>query len=417
MNSRILNNKFIKRIGSYLQLDVEYFIKNYIYLALAQGIVALLGLLLSVAFARLVSKELFGQWNYILSMFGLFTIFCLPGINEAIIRAVARGYDKTLVIGTKEKFKWSILGSLALLALGIYYFLDGSEVLGKCFIISSFVFPFYKNLGTYISFLTGKKSFNQVAKYRIITETLSILATLMALYFTGNLIIIVIVSLVAHSLLHGYFFRLTSKKIVNESHDVQAISFGKHLTLLNTFQMISAADSIKIIVGIMLSFSELAIYSVARGFQEIILSFMGFTATLSYPKLSEMNQEEAYAAVKKRLPHLIVITIITCGILIALCPYVIPLFYTEKYVDSVLYAQILLGALIFGIPAAIYNRALFPAQREIKKLYKVRSILPLVRLVLVIALTLTYGLLGVVLAQLISSIIGLVFSMKLARWF
>lgn len=415
MNSRLLNNKFIKRIGSYLQLDVGYFIKNYFYLALAQGIVALLGLLLSIAFARLVSKELFGQWNYIISMVGLLAIFSLPGINEAIVQAVARGYDKTLVTGTKEKFKWSILGSLALLGIGIYYFLVGSEVLGKCFIISSFAFPFYKNLDIYISFLTGKQAFNQVAKYRIITETLAILATLMALYFTRNLVIIVSASLAAHSLIHGYFFRLTSRKIVNESQDAQAISFGKHLTLLNVFQMISAIDSIKILIGVMLSFSELAIYSVARGFQEIILSFMGFTATLSYPKLSEMSQEDAYAAVRKKLPYLIVGTVITCGILIALCPYIIPLFYSEKYIDSVLYAQILLGALIFGIPAAIFNRALFPAQREIRKLYKVRIILPLVRLALVVALTLPYGLLGVVLAQLISNIFALVYSWLLAR--
>lgn len=415
MNSSIFNNRFIKRIAGYLQLDVEYFVKNYLYLTLVQGVVVLLGLLLSIAFARLVSKELFGQWNYVLSVVGLLAIFSLPGINEAIVQAVARGYDKTLITGTKVKFKWSILGSLALVAVGIYYFLDGSEVLGQVFIIASFVFPFYKNLDIYISFLTGKKSFNQVAKYRVITEALSILATLMALYFTRNLIIIVAVSLVAHSIMHGYFFRLTSKKMVNESHDAQAISFGKHLTLLNGFTMISATDSIKIIVGIMISFSELAIYSVARGFQEIILSFMGFTATLSYPRLSEMSQEEAYAAVRKKMPYFMVITVISCGIVIALCPYVIPLLYSEKYIESVLYAQILLGALIFGIPATIFNRALFPAQKEIRKLYKFRTVLPLVRLVLIVVLALTYGLLGVALAQLISSIFALVYSWLLAR--
>ena len=90
-----------------------------------------------------------------------------------------------------------------------------------------------------------------------------------------------------------------------------------------------------------------------------------------------MGEAEAYSAVKKRYAYLILVTVIACGIAIALCPYIIPFLYSQKYVDSVFYAQLLFVALIFGIPTTILSKALFPAQRKMKELWKLFIVMTL----------------------------------------
>lgn len=412
--NKALDNQFVKKLESYVHLDLKYFVKNFSYLTFTRVVGMGLGLLVTIAFARLLSKEIYGQYNYIIAIIGILAIFSLPGMGTAITQAVARGYDGTLITGIKERFKWSILGSVAVLGVGTYYFLDGSILLGKCFMISSLFFPFFENFRVYHAFLTGKKAFGKIAKYQIMIETLSILATFLAIYFTRNLILILIAFLGSNALLRGYFFRLTSKNMENQSNDPEAISFGRHMTVQGIPGMITAHGD-KIIIGLLLSFPELAIYSIAIGFQRLIRSLMSPIAGLSFPKLAQMGETEAYSAVKKWFPYLMLVTVIACGIAITVCPYIIPFLYSQKYTASIFYAQILLAALIFGIPSAIFGKALFPAQRKIKELYLMR-LRPLVEIALLIPLTLTFGILGVVLAKLLASLFGMVYNWRLAKW-
>ena len=115
--------RYISRIGNFIQLDLDYYIRNSFYLITARGVIMACGLLLSVTFARLVSQETYGQWNYLLSIIGICAILTLPGMNTAITQAVATGNDRVLIEGTKQRFKWSLLGSLILAGDRLYYLL------------------------------------------------------------------------------------------------------------------------------------------------------------------------------------------------------------------------------------------------------------------------------------------------------
>jgi O-antigen/teichoic acid export membrane protein len=350
-----------------------------------------------------------------MSILGILTIFTLPGMNTAITQAVAKGHDKVLIKGTKEKFKWSFFGSIAILGVGVYYFLTGSILLGKCLMISSLFFPFLRNFQTYSAFLSGKKQFEKVAEYQVIVQIISTLITILVIYFSRNLMLILIANLFSFSLLRCYFFKLTLKSMTNQSNDKETISFGKHLTVQNILGMITAWGD-KIIIGTLLSFPELAVYSIAKSFSTFVRSLMAPIVGLSLPKLSKMEEKEAYLAVKKKFLHLVLLTVVVCGSAIAICPYILTFLYSQKYVDSVLYAQLLLVALILGIPISIFNKALFPSQREIGKLYKIRIFHPAIMIMLFIILTPIYGLLGAVLARLIANLFGVIYSMRLAKW-
>ena len=406
-------DKILDRIGSYAHLDLKYYVKNSFYLILAQIISIGMGLLFSVSFARFLSKNLYGQWNYILSIVAILATLTLPGMSAAVTQAVTRGHDGVLIEGIKEKFKWSILGSIAVFGVGIYYFLTGSVLLGKCFMISSLFFPFFENFQIYNGFLSGKKRFHKVAKYQVIAQVISVSVTVLIIYLSRNLMLILIAYLLSFSLIRSYFFRLTSKSMENESNDKEAITFGKHMTVISIPGQITAWGD-KIIIGALLSFPELAIYSIAKSFSALIKSSMAPIAGLSFPKLSEMEEREAYSAVKKKYLQLVLLAVVICGVAIVLCPYIITFLYSQKYVNSVPYAQLLLVALIFGIPTTIFGKALFPAQRKVKELYKIQLFHTAIELCLLFALIFKFGLLGVIIAKVLSNLFVMIYSWKLA---
>jgi len=127
-------------------------------------------------------------------------------------------------------------------------------------------------------------------------------------------------------------------------------------------------------------------------------------ASLSFPKLAALSEKKAYLAVKKRYLYLMLIAAIIAGISIALCPFVIPLVYSQQYADSILYAQILLAGIILGVPLSIINKALLPSQRKVKEIYKLEIARVILFTFLFVGMTLALGLLGVVLARLITGV-------------
>lgn len=405
----------IDKLGNYVHLDLRYYIRNISFLTFAQVVTVGCGVLSSVAFARLMPKEVYGQYNYILAIIGALAIFSLPGMNTAIAQAVARGHDRVLVEGTKERFKWSVLGSIALFGVGIYYFLNDSTLLGKSFMISSLVFPFFENFQTYGAFLSGKKQFGKAAKYEAIAKVISTSVTVLVIYFSRNLLLILAAYLVSFSLVRAYFFKLTAGNMKNESNDEGAIPFGKKMTGVNALGVISGQGDM-IIVGALLGFSELAIYAIARGFQGITRALMGYIAGLSMPKLAVMKEKQAYAAVKKRYGYLVLVTAIVAGISITLSPYLIPFVYSQQYAESVLYAQILLASSIFGTPTLIFLKALFPAQRKVKEILQLEIAHIVFRTGILIVLILNFGLLGLVLTKLITALFIMVYSWWQAGW-
>ncbi len=408
-------NKFVDRIGNCLQLDIRYYMKNTTYLVIARGIDIGCSLFLSILFARFLSKEMYGQYSFIFAILGILSLFTLSGMGAAITQAVANGHDHVLITGTKEKFKWSILGSVVVFGVGIYYFSTESLLLGKCFMISSLFFPFIYNFQTFQAFFAGKKQFNKVAKYQNITKVIFLLSVSIVIFLSRDLIYILITSLLASSLLGGYFFTLGLRKMKNQSDDRSAISFGKHLSLMNGINTI-ADQADKIIIGVLLGFSDLAVYSIASAVSSSIRTTISPISRVAFPKLSTMNKKEAYSAVKKRYFYLVLLAAGVSGIMIFFCPYIFTLLYSQKYVDSVFYAQFLFVGLIFTIPTQMVGKALFASQRETGKLYRYRIIYSIVVLILLFVLVPKFGLLGVVLARLLGDIFAMFYSLKLATW-
>jgi O-antigen/teichoic acid export membrane protein len=405
--------KILNLINRYLQLDLYYYIKNSFYLISSRLGIELARFALSIAFARLVTKEMYGQWNFILSVVGVCAILTLPGIVSAITQSVSTGHDGVLVRGTKQRFKWGIWGTFIAMGAGLYYVFSGEPAIGTSLIIASFLFPIYNGFHTFAAFFAGKKRFDKVAKYQLITQATPMLITIGVIYFSRNLILIVTVYLLSLSVLRGYFFRIAHQKMENRNDDPEAVPYGRHLTVtLIPSEIRQNYD--RIIIALLISFQELAIYTIALGFTDVIYSLSSIIATLILPKLSQMDQKAAYLEVKKRWPWLVLGFGIICGVAIALCPYIIPFFYTAKYADSVFYAQLLLISVIIAAPIPIINKALFLSQKRVSELYRLRIYSAIIEIILLTVLALKFGLLGIVIAVILGRTLTTLYSFKLA---
>ncbi len=405
--------KLINRINRYLQLDLYYYIKNSIYLLSSQLGIELARFALTIAFARLVTKDMYGQWNFTLSVIGVCAIFTLPGIVNAVTQSVSTGHDRALAQGAKQRLKRGVWGTLIVMGVGLYYVFSGDLAIGISLIIASLFFPLYHGFQTFAAFFSGKKQFDKVAEYQLIVQAISIAATIVVIYFSRNLIWIVATYLLSFTVLRGYFLRSAYRNMANQNDDPQVVPFGKHLTLSIIPSEIRQHYD-RIIIALFLSFSELAIYAIALGFADIMLSFSSIIATLIFPKLAQMDQKTAYREVKRRWPLLMLGFAIVCGAAIALCPYIIPFFYSAKYVDSVFYAQLLLVSVIIAAPVPIINKALFPSQRKMNELYRLRIYSSIIEIGLLTVLALKFGLLGAVIAVILGRTFTTFYSLKLA---
>ena len=167
--------KALKWSQKYTQTDMVYLARGGFWLVLGQTITSLAALALTLALANLLSIKTLGTYRYVLSIAGILAIPTLSGMNTALLQAVSRGKEGSLISILKTKLKWGSLATLGSIGVAGYYFLQGNNTLALAFLIISLFIPLMNTFIIYESFLQGKKRFDIQNKYRIITQ---ILATL-----------------------------------------------------------------------------------------------------------------------------------------------------------------------------------------------------------------------------------------------
>jgi len=147
MSIKNLIYKFLIKSQKITGTDNIYIAKYGSYLLLGDFISLIASFLLSIAFARLLPKETYGEYRYILSIFGLLAIFSLQGMHSAVIQGVARGFEGVLIKAFKTKLRWSLIGSLASICIAIYFWFQGNIVFTFSFLIVAVFLPLFKSGG------------------------------------------------------------------------------------------------------------------------------------------------------------------------------------------------------------------------------------------------------------------------------
>lgn len=398
----------LKKAEEYAKVDIIYVVKGGSWLLFGQLIISTTSFILSIAYANLVSPQTLGTYRFILSIIGILSIPTLGGINTSLTRSIANGKYGTIIPSLKTKIKWGILGAIGSIIMSIYYFLNDNSDLSFIFLIVSIFLPFMDSFMLYDSVLQGRKDFRSSTLNFIYSHLISFTLTLSTLLITNNLYALVLVYLSSWTLTRGFFLYSTINKLGTHGElDHSSIPYGKHLSAMGIIGTI--ANSLdRLLVFHFLGATELAIYSIVIGPPEQIKALLKHVYTLSLPKFSspdsQTNKKNIWG---KTIKFMVLIIILVVGYIV-FSPIAFDIFFPQ-YKNYVFYSQLFSLSLI---PLAmLLPYSLLESTGNTRALYKFNTTSSVIEIILLVVCIPTGGLLGVIVARILSRLVNFFLSL------
>lgn len=391
--------RFLRQSEKYTKTDMVYLTRSAFWLTFGQIINSVSVFLLSIAFANLVSKEIYGIYRYLLSTIGLLAIFSLSGMGNALAQAVAKGYDSSLKFAYKIKMRWGIIPLVFSLSVGAYYLFKGNPAFALIYALAGITFPLIDSASLYNDFLYGKTEFKKSIKFYVIQNiafTAALILTI--LIYPENALIFVLLYLVFQVFFTNFWYRKVVKNIPREKGvDNGILKYAKHLSVINILSVL--ADKIDtIIIFQLLNPAQLAIYSFAIAPPEQIKALIKNIVPISMPKFANRQMGEIKATLWKKLLLLFFAIVIVVIAYYLAAPLIYKIFF-PKYLDSVKLSQVYAVSLIFTFAMPLMS--IFQAHKKVKELYFVNNFSSITLIIAVFGGVYFYGLMGAILGQMV----------------
>lgn len=403
--------RFLLWSQKYTKTDMLYLAHGGFWLTLGQGVSSLSTLALAVAFANLVPPETYGTYKYLLSIAGVFAIFTLPGMNTALARAVAQGHEGLIHSVTRSRVMHSFLGSIVALAGSSYYFLNDNLELSLALLIIAATLPVFDTANGYLSYLIGKRRFDLQTTYHMLTQMISVSILIVTIFFTHNIVVILLAYFVPLTLIRGFLYFRTVRTISKNEAGVETIkethTYGKHLTAMQILGVISGNID-KILLWQFLGPAQLAVYAFAIAIPEQIYGPLKGMSNIMLPKYAMHASTETRRPPQhfwyKFLLYTSLLAIISL-VYIAIAPL---LFHTlfPSYTESIFFSQILALSLLTG--AQTMPATLLTAQKRAKTQYVLTIIRTVTQLMMFIILIPMFGIIGAIVATIITNVVGVI---------
>ena len=394
----------IKKLSGLLGLDLDYFIKGGFWLIFASVASALGGLLLSSLFSRLWPQDVYGQFAFLTSALGFISLTALPGMGQAITQAVSEGKEGIYKDASLMVAKWSIIGTVALIAGSFYFYFRENPNLAAATFASALAFPISTTASFYNSYLTGKKLFKQVAIFSTIAQYSSLIATALALYFLPSLAWVAFFSAWSTAIVNVILTCFAFFRVKNSTKDNSAINLGIHLSFSQIFTI--GADYLdRFLVPVLLGFTNNAIYAFAILIPMQIHWFLKVFTTLGQPKVAEISQKNLKSGLIRKSLQLEVLTAAIVFTYILAAPSIFKILYPNYQGEAVVLSQIFSVSLLY-FPGNILS-LLLVRERQTKQIYKINIFYAFSTIAALAILVPTLGLIGAVLAKVIVRLLQL----------
>lgn len=404
----------LKSSEKYLRLDIIYLTKGSFWLNSATAINSLLSLALVYIFGNYLNPEVYGNYRYILSAYGIISIISLGGFNSSVARAVAKGYDGDFIKGFKIQTLASLLGSLVSFSISSYYFLNNNSTLAYGFFIIGLALPLMEPLNIYASLLVGKKLFKVSAIISIIIQIITTTALITIILLKGSLIPILLTYFFSWISLRLIFFIWTKNRYrKNKLTTNNSLNLGFNFSAIGTLGIISSYLD-RIVLFQYIGAKEVALYSFAIAPTEQIKGLFKNITTLMLPKFSQRNEGEIRQGMLPKIFILGGIALLASLIYIVMAPLLIKIFlpkYTEITFMSQIYAISLIGIITIPINSAMST---IP---KIKSLYASNILSPVTNIILILILIPLFGLWGAILAKLIGRVVNIFETFLIFKFF
>src|ERR1035437_2843631 len=406
-------HKALRWSERYTKTDMVYLAKGGFWQTVGQTVTSILSLVLLIFFANFLPKETYGLYKYILSLASILSIFTLTGMNQAVTQAVATGNDSALRTSVSYQIKWNLLASSTFWVVSGYYFFHSNLPVAGSLLILGIFSPLSLALNTYGAYLEGKRAFRLSNLFSIISTTVYVIGMITAILLSKNIAwLIVAYSLVTFGTnLILYIITIRMFRVTTAPAD-HVLKYGRNLTFIGLVgTIVSQVDSL--ILNHFWGPIQLAIYSLATAIPNRAISFTKSWVNISFPKFATKTSEEINASFYRRIFQGLAVGLLLTILYAVSAPFLFKLLI-PKYLDSVFYSQILMISLVFAIPNR-YLSVLFTAKKMTRLIFINGLVQSFIRILLYIILGIWGGVLGLVFAQVLNSLISMIINITFSR--
>jgi len=350
---KLLSSRLSQKVG----LDLDYFLPSGLWVGARYTILGILSLGISIAFARLGTAELYGQYQFSLALVSFLSVLTIPGLNTVALIAVAKGIPKVLLSATRICFQAGWLVSVLVALIGIYYLtIKDQPAVGWSLVGASALLPFFYGPNGWYTYYEGKRDFQSTTKRILLTNGLVALLLLWGLWQDWSLPILVIGYFFVNAALTTFYYQEIRKKISSDPPVNADVKAGVLYTLQKSSYTLP--DTIQpLLISSLFGFGTLGIFMIAYALVNSANGLIGALSATYFPLLLKY---------KKLVHGRIVLQNLGLGLLLAIAyfSFVTVLFiplYGTRFIDSFQLAQYFSGVVVL-MPLKLYFSSYFTAQ-------------------------------------------------------
>jgi O-antigen/teichoic acid export membrane protein len=389
----------LKAFKNFRQIPESYkrLIKNTFILFTLRGTQKILGLIVVFVLVRVLSQESFGEYNFVLTCMNFCALFALPGLNNAVMQAIARKHPGSYRVATPVSFFSSLIGSAILLGVGLWYRAHDSQEIGTAILLCAIIFPFAKGLTQWRAFKTGQEDFKGILKIESFTIGIRNFLVIVAVLLVPGAIVLplaIFFSVTALQNIMQTFITLWS--IPPESPAEEGIlSYGFKLSLYKGLDTV-ASQLDRMLIFFLLSPASLAIFIAAQKVPILIKGLIIDIAVALGPRFAKHKHYKAHIDRNLRIFSVVIGTAIVT-IAFTILPWVFTLIFGDSYNEAIPYTQALMCSYAISNHAQLKIRFI-KSQMDSKSMRDIAVIIAVARIILSGTLIPLYGLTGAVIS-------------------
>lgn len=402
MSTRDYIQYMLEKIGQKLHIDLPFYARSFAWTGTSHVSAVVRGVVTTFLMARLLPVTTFGEFRYLLAIFGIAGTFSLTGIHASIIRGIARG-DTAVVRGAMKRIlAMSLLGSLLLLATAAFKASHQEKEIALNLVFIALLFPLYCISGLYGPILTGKNEIRKVAKITTVTNIIFSFLFLPLICSTKSLTHITLGYFVVDIILRLSNTLIEVRHTPSRGDAREHLRLGTHLSAINMIQ--SAAFQLdQLLIQYFFGYASLANYNIALLIPDQIKDFASSMSTVVLKRYSE--HIDARKVLRNTRRHFWIVLSGSALIVLAYALAAPPLFawlfpqYSHQAWISVLYAGSLLSL------SSMVGVNFFQAHNQTKTLWQLFGVNTAVQISANLVLIPVYGNLGAIYSRILSRLL------------
>ena len=359
------------------------------------------------AYGNLLPRDVYGTYNYLLSLGAALSFLTFSGTGIAVMRSVARGYENVVPEALRIYLKYNLLAVATILATAIYYGYKGNLIFAFSLAMLSLAYPVSEAYHLYVQVLTGKKRFDLQTKITSIVAVISAAVTIIALLLTQNVLILVSVYSVVSLLSNMIAYSITAKNLDKSQPNPEQVKEMKrtslHLTGAGIIGVIASYID-RIVLFQVAGPAALAVYSLAIAGPDRLKSLVKNWGGIALPNLAQRSLYQIHQMVYRRIGFSVFVGAILFVVYFLLAPILFKLFL-PKYLDAIVYSQVQALSLIV-VPVSIYIGGVFASQNMLRAFYALNIGSHIFKIILFVSFGLMWQIWGLVFASLLFSLLN-----------